>query len=165
MKEINLSHLKLKTFTEQDVIDYCQINNLNPNNIKELNLSNNELTDISGIRLFKNLKLLYLHKNYLTDISVLKNLNKLEFLNIESNKITNISIIKNSIKLRYFYIGDNPLTDISVIQNLKINSLGISNLNLKSDQIKYINSVNTLKTVFCNDKKINNMLKKNILKI
>jgi len=48
MKEINLNNLKLKTFTEQDVKDYCLLNNINPDNIKTLLLSNNELTDISG---------------------------------------------------------------------------------------------------------------------
>ena len=72
MNKIYLSSLKLKTFTEQDVIDYCQLNNINPLNIKELNLSDNELTDISGIKLFKNIKELCLNNNKLTDISVIK---------------------------------------------------------------------------------------------
>ena len=128
MKEINLSHLKLKTFTEQDAEDYCQINNLNPNNIKELNLSNNELTDISGIRLFKNLKLLYLHKNYLTDISVLKNLIKLKILDISSNPIKNISVIQ--------YLTELKILDIGYLE-------------LKSDQIQYINSLNNLEELWC----------------
>jgi len=57
---INLKGLKLKTFTEQDALDYCQLNGTNPDNIKELDLRNNNLTDISGIKLFKNLKKLNL---------------------------------------------------------------------------------------------------------
>ena len=80
MKEIDLNKLKLKTFSEQDVLDYCQINNINPDNITELDLGNNKLTDISGIKLFKNLIYLYLWRNNITDITVLKDLNKLEYI-------------------------------------------------------------------------------------
>ena len=72
MNKINLTDLKLKTFTEQNVIDYCQINNLNTNDITELNLNHNNLTDISGIKLFKNIKGLYLNNNQIKDISVIK---------------------------------------------------------------------------------------------
>ena len=43
---LNLSNLKLKTFTEQNALDYCLLNNLNINKINELNLSWNELTEI-----------------------------------------------------------------------------------------------------------------------
>ena len=69
---IELGNLELKTFTEQDVLDYCSINNINPDNIIILRLDNNNLTDISGIKLFKNLEYLEIYNNELTDISVLK---------------------------------------------------------------------------------------------
>ena len=72
MNIIKLVNLELKTFTEQDVSDYCLLNNINPEDITELNLYNNELTDISGIKLFKNLEDLSLHYNLIKDISVLK---------------------------------------------------------------------------------------------
>ena len=71
MVYINLNNLKLKTFTEQDAEDYCLLNNLIPENIIELDLSVNELTDISGIKIFKNLKELLLYHNKITDISVI----------------------------------------------------------------------------------------------
>ena len=69
--EINLNSLELKTFTEQDVLDYSLLNNLNIDKITELRLEDNELTDISGTKLFKNLEKLNLRKNQLTDISIL----------------------------------------------------------------------------------------------
>ena len=56
MKILKLNSLQLKTFTEQDTEDYCLLNNINPNDIRIINLKNNQLTDISGIKLFKNLK-------------------------------------------------------------------------------------------------------------
>ena len=120
MREIILSKLNLKTFTEQDAFDYCLLNSLNSDNIIILYLSFNNLTDISGIKLFKNLETLWLYDNKITDISVLKNLNKLEDLNISNNQIT----------------------DISVIQHLNnLERLDIVNLELESDQFKYINSL------------------------
>ena len=72
MNEINLSNLELKIITLQDAVDYCQLNNIN---IKELYLSENELTDISGIKLFKNLKRLYIDNNKIIDIFNIKRFN------------------------------------------------------------------------------------------
>ena len=46
IKIIHLNFLELKTFTEQDALDYCQINNINPDNINVLNLTINLLTHI-----------------------------------------------------------------------------------------------------------------------
>ena len=63
MDTIYLNNLELKTFTELDASDYCQLNNIDSDSIIELNLYCNNLTDISGIKLFKNLKELYLFEN------------------------------------------------------------------------------------------------------
>ena len=110
---IDLYSLKLITFTEQDAEDYCLLNNINSNNIKTLYLNSNELTDISGIKLFKNLK--------------------------------------------YLYLNDNKIKDISVIQNLKkLKILDIRYLELKSDQIKYINKCKNLEILY-NNKEFENM--------
>ena len=142
---IHLPNLELKTFTEQDVIDYCQINNINPDKIIILNLYKNKLTDISGIKLFKNLQHLLIWNNRITDISVLKHSIKLELLNISNNEIKNISVIQY-------------LTELKI--------LSISSLELESDQIQYIKSLNKLKELLCRngfkDMNITNKLNKNI---
>ena len=145
MNEIYLTHLKLKTFTEQDVLDYCLLSNINSDDITELSLPYNKLTDISGIKLFKNLNTLYLNSNELTDISVLKDLNKLENL----------------------YINNNKLTDISVLKNLnKLENLDIENLELESNQIEYIKSLKNIKNLWCKngfkDMSVLKQLNKNI---
>ena len=145
MDEIILIGLKLKTFTEQDISDYCQINSINPDDITDLWLTGNKLTDISGIKLFKNLEALYLENNQITDISDLNNLNKLEILLISNNKITDISVLK----------------DLHNIQNLSI-----ENLELESDQIKYIKLLNNLEELWSEngfkDMSVLNQLNKNI---
>ena len=145
--KINLYKLKLKTFTEQDALDYCLLNNLNPDNIKELILGYNYLTDISNIKLFKNLEYLNIEYNKITDISVLRDLKNLEILYIDNNKIKNISVIKYLTELKY---------------------LGIINLKLESDQIQYIKSLKNLKRLFCykgfKDISVLNQINKNIEK-
>ena len=128
MKIINLEELKLKTFTEQDAKDYCQINNINSNDITVLSLFNNYLTDISGIKLFKNIERLNLYNNELKDISVIKNLNNIKVLNIAYN---------------------SKLTDISVIQYLNsLEYLDIEDLRLESDQIEYIKLLKNLEILY-----------------
>ena len=128
MNKIYLNSLKLKTFTEQDALDYCLLNNINPDKIIIFELYNNELINISGIKLFKNLERLILYSNELTDISVLKYLKKLKSIDLRS---TNIK-------------------DISVIQYLKkLEILNINFLELKSDQIQYIKNLKYLKELWC----------------
>ena len=145
MNQIELDNLGLKTFTEQDALDYCLLNNINPDNIIVLYLNSNSLTDISGIKLFKNLKNLYLGNNKLTDISVLKTLKQLIVLNLSKNEIKNISVIQ-------------------YLNNLEILTLGW--LKLKSDQIKYINSCKKLKEIHTikafENRSVLNQLNKNI---
>ena len=171
MNIIELNNLKLKTFIERDAEDYCLLNNINPSDIIELYLFNNELTDISGIKLFKNLEKLGLSRNRLTDISVLKDLknikelflgdNKitdisdlnflivLKNLNLFSNNIIDISVLKNLNELEYLNINNNLIKDISVIQYLtKLKLLDIRDLELESDQIEYINSCKNLKILY-----------------
>ena len=145
MKKIFLDSLKLKTFTEQNALDYCSINNINSDDITELFLSFNQLTDISGIKLFKNLQQLFLQNNKIEDISVIQNLNKLADISLRNNKIKDISVIQYLTEIKYLNIG---------------------NLELESDQIKYIKSLNNLETLYCykgfKDMKIIKQLNKNI---
>ena len=101
MNKINLNNLLLKTFTEQDALDYCQINNINPYDIIELNLNNNKLTDISGLRLFKNVKYLHLYNNQIKDISVIQYLTDLKILYLSGNIISDTAVLK---KLNIKYI-------------------------------------------------------------
>ena len=124
MNKIDLNSLQLKIFTEQDALDYCSINNINPDDITELYLGWNELTDISGIRLFKNLKKLWLNENKITDISDLKDL---KTLIIAINKIKDISVLK-------------------YLNNLEF--LNIKDLKLKSDQIEYIKLLKNLEILY-----------------
>ena len=160
MDQIKLYNLELKTFTEQNVLDYCQINNINPDDITYLDLSDNKLTDISGIKLFKNLKKLYLDYNRVTDISGIKLFKNLRLLYLNNNEITDIFVLKDLKNLEILNISNNQIKDISVIQYLKnLQILRIDYLKLESDQIEYIKLLKNLEELWCNNgfKKMNNI--------
>ena len=119
MNVLNLKKLNLKTFTEQDASDYCQLNNLILDNIIIIYLNVNQLTDISGLKLFKNLQQLFLQNNKIEDISVIQNLNKLKhldlrYLKLESDQIKYIKFLK---KLKSLWC-ENGFRDMSVLKQL-----------------------------------------------
>ena len=128
MNKIILGELDLKVFSEQDASDYCILNDLYPDDITQISLYNNRLTDISGIKIFKNLNVLWLSHNKLINISVSKDLNNIKILNISYNQIKDISVIQ-------------------YLNNLEI--LNIEDLKLESNQIQYINSLKNLKYLYC----------------
>ena len=168
MNKIDLSDLDLKIFTELDASDYCQINNIDSDNITRLNLGENKLTDISGIKLFKNLEILFLFDNKIKDISVLKYLKNIKGLYIHSNELTDISVLKYLKLLQTLDISYTGIKDISVIQYLTdLEILDIGKLNLESNQIQYINSLKNLKELYYikgfKDMNIINQLNKNII--
>ena len=150
MNRIDLSNLKLKTFAEQNISDYCLLNNINPDDIRIINLKNNQLTDISGIKIFKNLNELYLNINRLSNISVFKYLTELKKLDIGYNDLTDIPVLKNLTELVDLDISYNQISNISAVQYLdNLQHLGIINLKLKFNQTQYINKCKNLKYLFC----------------
>ena len=143
MKKLELSNLKLKTFTEQDAIDYCQLNSINPDDIIELNLNDNELTDISGIKIFKNLKNLFCRSNYLTEIK--EDLNNIKNLNLENNSFKDYSFLKDLKKLEFLNIGNNYNSKerklVSILKTIKnLKKLRCANMfvNNITEEINYI---------------------------
>ena len=125
MKHLFLGNLQLKTFTEQDASDYCQINYINLKEVIVLNLYNNKLTDISGIKLFKNIEVLYLDYNQIKDISVFSYLINIKYLSIrglelESDQIQYINSLKN-LKELYCKNGFKDMTAVKYLnKNIRL---------------------------------------------
>ena len=98
-------------------IEFDNISNKEFPNIEKLVLSNNNLTDISGLEKLKapNLKILDLSHNNIDNLEVFKKLNfPLEKLNLDSNKIKDISLLE----------------EIPIFKNLK-------ELSIKDNEIEY----------------------------
>ena len=114
--------------------EYLKIKNkYNEKDIKLLDVSNSDLTDIYGIEEFTNIESLSIGHNNITDIEPLKYLIKLKELYMWYNKITDISCLKNSA-IETLNIGYNNISDITVLYsmvNLKEVYIRSNNLNDK----------------------------------
>ncbi|CAL6023533.1 leucine-rich_repeat domain-containing protein [Hexamita inflata] len=84
-------------------------------NLTKLNLSCNNISDISSVSKLKNLKKLYLGSNYIEDISVLQSLPDLIHLHLYENRITSYTLALPS--LVYLSLSDNKLQDKSGLQH------------------------------------------------
>ncbi|CAL6054182.1 leucine-rich_repeat domain-containing protein [Hexamita inflata] len=84
-------------------------------NLIELNLSGNNISDISSIYKLKNLKKLYLERNCIEDISALQSLPDLTHLYLSYNKLTSYTLALPN--LVYLSLSGNKLQDKSGLQH------------------------------------------------
>ncbi len=112
-KLINLKNLYLTN------IDITEIRNLDSLiNLQVLCLHNNKITEIKGLDNLVNLQKLYLYNNEITEIKGLDNLVNLQELCLHNNKITEIKGLDNLVNLQQLYLYDNKITEIKGLDNL-----------------------------------------------
>ena len=87
--------------------------------LKVLDLSGQNITDISFLADGVNLEELDLSNNGITDISVLAKLTKLRKLNISNNAIEDINILLALPELEEVDISNNPIKDYTVMDYMK----------------------------------------------
>ncbi|EAE1294651.1 LPXTG cell wall anchor domain-containing protein [Listeria monocytogenes] len=110
------------------------------NNLSDLYVYFNEITDISVISKLYNLKHVYLDENQINDISALSNLTNLTELSLGSTQISDISALSNLTNLTELSLSDNQLNNLdalSGLQNLKV-------LNLEKTQTSDISALSGL---------------------
>ena len=94
------------------------------NNIKELNLRNGQIKDISGIENFTALTSLDLSQNIISSVEPLKNLVNLKTLNLYDNVLSSLSGLENLTNLTTLKLGENneikkeEIANLSVLNNL-----------------------------------------------
>jgi Leucine-rich repeat (LRR) protein len=89
-----------------------KITTSNISSITSLDLSNSNITDVSGIENFTSLVYLNLSDNKLTSLDVSKNV-LLETLNASSNQLTTLDLSQNT-KLTIVYVTNNPLVSLNL---------------------------------------------------
>jgi Leucine-rich repeat (LRR) protein len=88
--------------------------------LKRLNLSHNNITDISSLEGLVNLEHLYLPENNITDILALSHLNNLETLVLHNNEITDVSLLGNLKNLKYLSIRRNYIVESQIDELRKV---------------------------------------------
>jgi internalin A len=87
-------------------------------NLEFLNLSYNNIKDVTPIASLINLKGLYLHNNKIMYFSQLASLTKLKWLNLESNKIADVTPILSFVNLKNLYLTNNKIIDVTPLASL-----------------------------------------------
>ncbi|MEG4027967.1 leucine-rich repeat domain-containing protein [Microcoleus sp. POL8_C6] len=112
----------------------------------ELDLIDNQITDISSLDSLTNLTKLYLGKNQITDITFLGWLTNLTTLNLGYNQITDITLLSWLTNLTALDLSYNKITDISFLGSLT----NLTTLNLASNRINdfsFLGSLTNLTTL------------------
>ena len=96
--------------------------------IEELDLSDNQITEMNGIERFSNLKCLKLNNNRITNINGLENLKNLQKLFLRNNKISEIKGLENLRNLKHLELSGNTniteipesLNELPALKNMKL---------------------------------------------
>lgn len=109
-------------------------------NIKELELSDYDIKDLTGLSKFVNLEKLYLDNNYIEDIDEIKSLTSLKVLYLQRNKIDDIKPLKNLINLEELSLNGNEIEKIGSLSGLT----NLKKLYLAENSIRDIDSLKSL---------------------
>ncbi len=112
LKSLNLKKLNKKSTSE--TVTQTELNSLTGS----FQAINKGIKSIEGVEYLQNITELDVEKNQITDIAPVANLKKLTTLLINTNQITDISPVADLANLTTFYCGNNPINDISAVQNL-----------------------------------------------
>jgi len=117
----DLTQTDLNGLTELEATD-LQITDLsgleNCTSLEVLNLSNNDISDLSALSSLTNLLELDLGENNISDLSTLPVLPALEFLELSYNSISVLTPLSDFTTLTDLYLNDTNITDISALSDL-----------------------------------------------
>ena len=108
--------------------------------VKNLDLDNKSISDLTGIANFSNLETLSAVNNQLTSVDLSSNLSLVE-VNINQNAVSTIDV-SSLTALESLKVADNDLINLDVSQNSILNDLDCSNNQLESLNIQNENNSN-----------------------
>ncbi|MHA2119902.1 MAG: leucine-rich repeat domain-containing protein [Promethearchaeota archaeon] len=120
----------------QNIVDIADIDGLKGKleRVKELDLSNNLITNLKGIAKFPNLKLLKLNNNRIKNLDGMTNIKNLKGLYLRNNLLSDLSGIKKLLNLKYLDLSGN--SDILEIPEFFNNFSSLIKLKLWNCNIK-----------------------------
>ena len=129
LESVIFNNLKELDLSNNKISDIKVLEKLKFDKLEKLDLSSNKISEISALENanFKELKELNLSWNKISDIKVLKcvKFHYLEKLDLSMNEISDISILENVNfkKLKELDLSDNKISDIKVLDKIKFNEL------------------------------------------
>jgi internalin A len=133
-----LTRLQSLDLSDNDIIDISHLSKCK--NISILNLGNNSISDITSLSSLPNLDTLNLQNNKITDISPVSLLTKLSSLDLQNNQIPEISSLASLTNLKILKLSHNLIEDVSALVFLK----NLSSIWLGANKVKNITSLSKL---------------------
>lgn len=121
------------------VADLSELSGLE--NLTTLELEKNRVSDLTPLKNLKNLRKLDLYINEVSDITAIEDLTDLEVLDIRNNNISDINAVRNLKNLRELYFGMNHISDVSAVSGLT----SLTYLSMGYNQIADISMLGNLK--------------------
>ena len=84
----------------------------------QLNASDANIQDLTGLEHAHNLQVLYLLRNSISDLSPLAELTQLTTLSLHNNRISDVSSLSGLTQLTYLELGRNSISDVSMLSDL-----------------------------------------------
>ena len=101
-------------------------------NLEVLNLSRNQISDLTPLFGLKSLKVLFLYDNKrISDLTPLSKLTNLTDLSLYDNRISDLSPLSNLTNLIKLTLNDNQISDLSPLKNL----VNLTELGLRYNQV------------------------------
>ncbi len=108
--------------------------------IGSLAAQGNHISNLKGLEYASKLTELNISDNEVTDLSYLKDIGSLETLIADGNEIESIAALTNLNRLKWVNLGDNRLADLTAFSNLS----ALETLSLYNNEISNINSLQGL---------------------
>lgn len=92
--------------------------------VQEVDLENNEVTDLTPLAGLKQIQLLVLTRNKIESIAPLAELERIQYLELSGNAVSDLAPLAKMTNMRSLYLSNNKITKIDTIKGLtKVYSL------------------------------------------
>jgi len=149
LASLTILHANNKGISNLEGLEYCT-------NLTWLDISTNEITDISPLSDLVNLQNVSLNNNQISNISALANLTNLTYLDASWNQIANLSPLSNLNNLQNLFLNNNQISDLSALSNLT----ELTYLNVSWNQVTDVSPLSglvNLQNLFLNNNEISDI--------
>ncbi len=152
MYQINKIEAKGYSIKSVSGIEYAK-------NLTYLDLSENEISDISRLAGLTKLRVLHLPFNQISDISALSGLAKLEIVDLSYNRISDVRALNGLTEIHALNLSANGINDISALSGLT----KLIDLKLAANGISDIRALSKFNTLYTLNLSYNNISDINVL--
>ncbi len=115
-------------------------------NLKSLDLSGNYISDLSPIMDIPGLERLNIENNRVTDLRPLMGMTSLTVINAENNEIESLAPLGNLTELTELYLSGNPIREFGALSKLrKLTTLSLENTGIDDEGLSCADGIESLR--------------------